>query len=380
MVVYVKELKNVLSIENIKHFVKKNVKLRAYSSEIVLGCSDYILVSQQDRDVHLEDVRDQTIVYEEVFNKVIESVFKEYQAHWERYFYKCAINKAKDDSTRTIITGSSYGLLGIDETMLDDAVNLSLTSQDLYYSIRTIYEVCESNANIENIVLCCSFYYLYSDMSKSQNLDSQMRVAKIYNSLFRDVHNAVLVPMTTNFLVESCIFDVERIMELYAEGEYTKYYFNVKRPRRNFALRLWTEKAKDWDQLTDEERMVAAIERARLHNKNQKYKTTYIENLELLKDLVAYCGSRQINLIVLIAPATKCYADNMWEGYQEIFYQALSEIDGVVHLLDLYQDDRYTNEDFIDTDHLSDSGAKKMTTDVLNLLWSMKENDGKEDY
>ena len=380
MIVYVKELKNVLLINNIKNFVKNNVELRVYNSEVVLGCSDYILVSQQDINALMEDTRDQIIVYEVAFNKVIESVFKEYQNNWEHYFYKNAINKAKDNATRTIITGSSYGLLGVDESMLDEAVNLSLTSQDLYYSIRTIYEVCESNVNIENIVLCCSYYYLYSDMSRSQNVDSQMRVAKIYNPLFGDVHNAVVVPMTTNFLVDSCIFDVERIMNLYAEGEYRKHYFNAKRPRKNFALRLWTDKGKDWNQLTDEERTIAAMERARLHNKNQKHQITYYENFELLKGLVAYCEERKINLVVLIAPVTNLYADNMWEGYQEVFYKTLNDIDGVVHLLDLYQDDRYTDDDFIDTDHLSDSGAKKMTVDVLNLLWSMRENAGKEDY
>lgn len=373
MKVYVKELENVLLIDNIKNFMKNTIELKKYNSQDALNTNDILLVSQQDAMTGLEELQEQIVIYEEVFNRIIGSVFKEYQYNGDYYFYKNAIKKAKEPATKTLISGSSYGLLGIEEAMLDGAVNLSLTSQDLYYSIQTIYEICKANRHIKNIIICCSYYYLYSDLSKSQNADSQARVAKIYNSILGDAHNAVVVPPATNFLMDSCIFDVERIMKMYSEGEYRKHYFNSNRPRRNFALRLWENKTKDWVQLSETEQEVAAKERTRLHNKNQRYQLTFAENVELLTGLLGFCEEKGINLILTVAPATKPYRDGMWNGYKEIFYEIINSIEGTVHLLDLYEDERYTTEDFIDTDHLSDSGARKMTNDIANVLCNISE-------
>lgn len=372
MIVYVKELENVLQIENIKNFMRNTIELKKYDSKVALGIKDILLVSQQDEIEAMKELQEQIVVYEDIFNRIIQSVFKEYQYNGDYYYYKNAIKKAKEHTTDTLITGSSYGLLGINETMLESAVNLSLTSQDLYYSTQTIYDVCAVNSHVKNIILCCSYYYLYSDLSKSQNPDSQARLAKIYNPIFHDAHNAVVVPPNTNTLVGSCIFDVEQIMEIYSEGEYRKCYFNSSRPRRNFALRLWEHKAKDWIQLTDAERAFAAKERTRLHNKNQRYQKTYAENVELIEELSRFCEKKHINLIVVIAPASRVYRDGMWQGFREVFYETMSSIEGTIHLIDLYEDPRYISEDFIDTDHLSDSGAIKMTEDIISVLNDIK--------
>ena len=95
MKVYVKELENVLLIDNIKNFIKNTIELKKYDSQDALNINDILLVSQQDAMTGLEELQEQIVTYEEAFNKIIGSVFKEYQYNGDYYFYKNAIFKYK---------------------------------------------------------------------------------------------------------------------------------------------------------------------------------------------------------------------------------------------------------------------------------------------
>ena len=55
--------------------------------------------------------------------------------------------------------------------------------------------------------------------------------------------------------------------------------------------------------------------------------------------------------------------------YKNIFYSVLDKLDGTVHLLDLLEDSSFDNNfDFNDTDHLSDSGARKLSQMISSIL------------
>ena len=52
-----------------------------------------------------------------------------------------------------------------------------------------------------------------------------------------------------------------------------------------------------------------------------------------------------------------------------MFYSVLDKVDGTVHLLDLVEDSSFDNNfDFNDTDHLSDSGARKLSQMISSIL------------
>lgn len=104
-----------------------------------------------------------------------------------------------------------------------------MTPQDLYYSVRGIYKVCKENKNIKNIVLCCSYYYFFSDLSKAENPGERARISRVYYPLYQDMHNCVLLQPRENILPQSTIFDTENILELFAMQEYKKQYFNRER-------------------------------------------------------------------------------------------------------------------------------------------------------
>ena len=203
---------------------------------------------------------------------------------------------------------------------------------------------------------------------KAKDPNEIMRISMVYYPLYQDIHNCMLMPAKQNILLKSKIFDIQNILNIYSSVEYAKYYFNQDRPREKFATRLWTDKSKNWNQLTEDGKNEAGKERALRHNKQIKRKTSFNENIKLFNKLAIFCEEREINLVVVVTPASKYYRDNLCLEYKEIFYNVLESTDGVIHLLDLFDEESYLDEDFNDMDHLGDKGAYKMTNTVLDIL------------
>lgn len=370
MNIWVKEVPEIFGIENISMWLKKDVLLKPFIGFTdVVKIGDIVIVSKKDSDFSYNNGSLVTvIVYEEMLEKIFENILLEYQRNYDYYYLRNALEHAKNEEINTIITGSSYGLFGISSDMLRKEVNLSLTSQDLYYSLKCIYEVWKYNKNIKNIVLCSSYYYFYSDLSRTENKGEILRVSKVYNLLFGDMHNCILLPETESVLYKSEVFDIPKIMELYSMGDYKKSYFTENRLRRFYATRLWDEKTKDWADLDENEKIIAGKKRANLHNKNLGRLVSLDENIRLFNEFTLFCKQNSINLIVVVTPATKYYRNYFNDAFKDVFYNILDEAEGEIHLLDMFEDPFFEDADFNDMDHLSELGADKMTSLILDVL------------
>lgn len=369
MNIYVKEFSGILSVNAIIPWIKKRHVVLPLESILKVSIDDIIIISRFDSSISQENILKYTIfIYEDFFEKISLNIIQEHQYNYDYYYLKHALTNAANPHTTTIISGSSYGLFGIDDSMLSQAVNLSLMSQDLYYSLKGIYQVCSNNQNIKNIVLCLGYYYFFSDLSKTQNTNEIQRISKVYKPLYKDIHNCTLLPPKAEILYTSDIFDIQNVNYIYSTGEYEKGYFHKDHPRRNHATREWDDKNKEWFQLNESEKTEAGIRRAALHNKNMKREISLKENIQLFQDFLNYCNNNAIKLLLVVTPVTPYYLQHLSSQYKSIFYNILDEADGVIHLLDLSDDNTYTDEDFNDTDHLSDTGAVKMTQAILTIL------------
>ena len=58
----------------------------------------------------------------------------------------------------------------------------------------------------------------------------------------------------------------------------------------------------------------------------------------------------------------------MDKEYKKSFYDILNRIKAPIQLIDFQDIDIFVNEDFNDTDHLSEIGAKKMTKMILDII------------
>lgn len=372
MIVWIKEWKDILTLSKAKLYIKEDVPVRVFISLDEVYCEDIIIISNQD-DIFTtckSAFAPFTVyVYEDIVKKIINNVAAEFQYNYNYYYLKVALSNAKKNNIDTIISGSSYGVFGIDSNISNNVVNLSSISQDLYYSLKGIYKVCEENKTIRNIVLCCNYYWFYTDLSKVQSIFELSRISQVFEPIYKDVHNCMFMPAHKKVLLQSNIFDMSKILEIYSEEKCEKHFFNNVKLRKKEAVFLWKDVKKEWYQLSEEEKNECGKIRAESHNALIKWELTYVENAVLMEELIHFCKEKDINLCIVVTPATKSYRENFLELFKDKFYELLNGIEeGEVHLLDLFDDDCYVDEDFIDTDHLSDSGAKKMTMAVLDML------------
>ncbi len=368
MIIWVKEVADRVTVKKVRAFVNNDAIIEPFVDMEAVGPEDCIIVSKTDNAIPSSFFVNAVIVYEDVFEAVTKNILEEVAYNYDYYYLKNALSASQNENIDTIITGSSYGIFGIDCKQLPSAVNLSLISQDMFYSIKGIYKACTLNKNIRNIVLCCSYYFFYSDLSKTQNPGELQRISKVYHPLYGDMHNCKLLPPKRNILFSSNIFDIDGIVDLYAKGKYEKSYFGNEYSRRDYATRIWEDKSKDWSELNEIEREQAGIRRAALHNKNNRWKAAFNENKQLFHELSCFCMSRDIELLVVVVPATKYYRTALCKEFREDFFEVLNEADGIVGLLDSFEDPSFSDGDFNDMDHLSESGAEKLTSAIAELL------------
>ena len=258
----------------------------------------------------------------------------------------------------------------MDEKQLSHQINLSLASQDIYYSLEGAKYVLNKNNNIRNIVICCGYYYFYSDLSRTNNEKELMRVPKVYYKLYgrRGVHNCLYFSEYISSFFESNIFDISLMKEEQIRNIFNNYgYFDIK-DRRKIATKEWDSKNKNWIEISELEKNLAGKRRAEQHNKNKKRIGSLYENVERFEKFADLCEEMDIKLWMVVTPVTKEYKNNLDKEYKKSFYDILNRIKAPIQLIDFQDIDIFVNEDFNDTDHLSEIGAKKMTKMILDII------------
>ncbi len=369
MTIWVKELFGKLTKETIQILVKKEINVEPFESLDAVEIGDEIILSNSDTIEKDDLLPFIPVIYEDFVGKMLGNISNEIKENYDYYYLKEALEHAMDHSVRTIILGSSYGLFGIDTDMLAHDINLSLSSQDLFYSFLCLQSVYKSNPHISTVVFCVGYYYFYSDLSQSEGIEIS-RVSNVYYPLFQTMHNAKMIPAKKTKLIQSDLMDIGGVLKFFSTEEFQKGYFNSGRPREMLALKTWRDVGKKWDQISEAEREKAGRDRALLHNKLRKYKLTYSENTCKLQQLVSFCEKKSIRLLFVVTPGSKSYRSYFDPGFKNDFYAALASVDGTVHLLDLFDEASFTDRDFNDADHLSDSGAEKMTECILRFVQS----------
>ena len=368
MKIYVMESETI-SIQTVSLLFYNSVAIEPFVSLQSVSYSDLIIAPQSAAAFITELKEYHVIIFEQILQEVYTRVYQEYYNNHDYYYLKNALQDAQNANITTLISGSSYGAFGIDLAYIDNAVNLSSISQDLYYSTKLLCQACKSNNNIRNIVLCVGHYCFFSDLSLTKNVTELQRISKVYYPLLQDSHNCLILPPKEDYSVQSNIVNFEQILKSFSISDYQEGFFNKKRPRRQCATVVWDAVHKSWSELSSEEKENAGRTRAESHNKNINRVASFNENVGLFQKFVYFCNDKGINLLLTAMPASSQYRKYLMKEYKEIFYSVLDNVDGTVHLLDVVDDSSFDNSlDFNDTDHLSDSGAIKLSKMVSTVL------------
>lgn len=291
--------------------------------------------------------------------------------NYDYYYLQSALLDWNNKNYDTLVVGSSYACFGYDEKIANGhAKTLALPSQDLYYASKIINRCNKKKRSLKNIVIGLGYYTIYFDLSRTDNEDELSRISNVYYPIFGDSHNACILPPTIQ-VYRSFVWDIQNIMEYFSNRIYSATfgsYFSNIHDRKKLKTIMWENGSKDWEELSVNEREHAGKKRAEFHNKSIHYKESYAENISILNELTDLCQQENIKLYICVYPASKEY--NEYTNKQLIvdFWNALSQINGEIHVLDLNTCDIFQTEDFNDMDHLSACGARKATALINEVI------------
>lgn len=272
-------------------------------------------------------------------------------------------------SGSTLITGSSHALNGIKESCWHNAFNCSMHSQDIYYDFQCARRVLEhaQPGQFARCFIVMGYYIAYQDLSRSKASRETM-IANIYYPIFQDAHNWDSpshrnlweglgdIPDTIKALCEQAA--AQKLLE------YSTYYSEI-RPRGT----LFDLKGRTWAQVSESERLAMGQYRAKDHNKIFQHKESLEENKQILKQFVQFLYERDVQPIVVITPFSPEYNRFVLPEMKAGVPGLLDVVPQDVHYVDFNQaSEMFEPEDFMDTDHLSASGAGKVSRILVEMF------------
>lgn len=298
-----------------------------------------------------------------------EHLSRNYDYLWLRTMLEQAA--AARDAGSTLITGSSHALNAIRESCWNSAFNCSMHSQDLYYDFQCARRVlgAAKPGRFARCFIVMGYYIAWQDLSLSK-VSRETMIANVYYPIFGDAHHweaptrrdlwdwleinipagKDLTPQKLKSICEQAA--VQKILE------YGTYYSPI-RPRGScFNLNGCT-----WAQVSPEERLAMGKIRADGHNKIFRHKESFMENKQILREFVRFLYDHGVQPIVAITPFSPEYnrfvLPQLRAGVEELLESVPENIDYV----DFNQiEGIFGPADFMDTDHLNEAGAEKVST------------------
>ena len=242
------------------------------------------------------------------------------------YFHRLGRN------TKTIITGLSYGLDGIDcKYMRNKAYYFSIHSQDIYCDIKNIHMALDhdQDGTIKDCIFTFGYYSLFYDLSKT---GTRRNCLDIYYPLFHDMHHCE----------DELPDDVkERLATAVRIPDFVAYYHNFFLDNglsfygRAIELEDTVPDIKQkggWSGLSMEDKILDADNLAKHHN-------------------------RHIGYLERIDPLYKIYIFNTLDQFKQ-----------AVNFIDFNDYELFSDDDFLNSDHLNKQGALKLTGIVDDLI------------
>lgn len=234
-----------------------------------------------------------------------------------------------------LVLGSSHADYGFYPDYIENSFNLGLTSCDLYTSYNIFSINKDRLVNLKNVIL---FFSVFDNGYSLIQTSEKYRVVA-YNKFFN-------VPYQKNDIIEShyensVLKQINKITYIGIDGNFKGY-----EKKTSFGLNIKTE------------------DRVKSHLKQNKREP---DQLEWLHKIIFETQAKNINLYIVLPPFRVDYRI-LLPLKQELFSKLFMIKTSNVHIIDLYNSSNFNNNDFGDTDHLNEFGAKKLTLELKKLF------------
>lgn len=242
---------------------------------------------------------------------------------------------------KTLVLGSSHAMFyQCDE----NEYNIATSSQDLYYSYH-LFEKYGQKA--DNVILTYSIFSKGLCLIKTKEIELCILLKKIFEIDYQ----------FKNIAKKKKLYLLEPFYKIQID-KYLKNPSSLKKKR-----------VKD-DEIYPMNSSEYIKTRALKHYKNYQREENQLEYLEKLLEKTQ---ENNQNLILIIPPAKKLYKESIPNG-KEIFKHLFEMCNKYkqVNILDFYNSNLFSEDDFIDSDHLNKDGQIKMTEFIKNRILELK--------
>lgn len=279
-----------------------------------------------------------------------------YRCAPNNYTYKYEIIQ-QHKNCETYILGNSHSFYGINPAFFSRATcNMSNISQILYFDELIFNTYLQDLPNIKNIVLNVDYFSLSETINEPELLwrryfyKEQMHLNVTGISAFDPRNYSLALAPRFNLTLENIkkYCNTGTLIECDENGAGANYGINA-------------------EVHTDHMGKVIA---AKHNNGNNDFSG----NIQILKNLIAACKKRDINVILVTMPVTSLYAKYIDKQRMQRVVKECEYLEKYqnVEYLNLFQDARFNDNDFYDVDHLNTVGAKKCSV-IINLITKMQK-------
>ncbi len=340
---YYRKIYDVILIGNYERCIQFNELFDEWNvvsiiNSEVLYNNEYVL--------NLENYKyDFIFVVEEVNKDEILKSIKKYNGKNIYFFedYKLSVIEGLDykildmlgrNKINGIITGLSYAEVGIKESINNDFINFSFSSQDLYYDfllIKYLFNFKQVKDNLRYVIINMGYYSFDYDMTKT---NARNRIHR-YIDYFKDYHN------NHNFI------ELDIIRAFYEKGITFQGYIDMNRLKEEIIL-----------DLNDTKGIYEAQK-----NSSMDYEATRNENEKILEQYILFLKENDIVPIIVVCPTSTYYRENFNINRKNIFYNILDKLKDKYsfQVVDYFDSDLFKDDDFWDYSHLNGKGAEKFT-------------------
>lgn len=291
---------------------------------------------------------------------------RNYNYVWLKAMLQKASIPSRPDAV--LITGSSYGINGIIESKWNCAINCSASSQDLYYDFLCARKaVSGQKGHFSKCFIVGGYYISYHDLSLGPQERERM-IPNVYYPIFKDSHNwsesfqnglwVGMVPLSED---EKLRCEQIALEKMRSQGT----YFSTEKRRETLVFDL---AGRNWWDISAKERQALGRSRAAKHNKLLQSGGSITENRKILAEYVRFLRLHEIMPVLVIAPFTEEYNRCISKELKDSIAELTADVSKDLRLVDFNELHQLAPLDFLDTDHLSKTGAEKFSQLLVEMF------------
>lgn len=260
----------------------------------------------------------------------------------------------KKEDIEVLILGNSHAFYGLDPEFINKkAFNLSNISQTLYFDELLFNAKISQFKKLKYLILCIE----YTSLSQKEDTNEDVW-RKYYYHHFMDMK----VPTVSIFKPQT--YSIALINNLKTSSRLIIRYINegsiVDCNANGFGVNYLKKTALNIHNVAP-----FTIE------KHEDNSLDFLENSLRVQEIATSCKSSGIQLILVTMPVSNEYAQGVNQRKLQKIFDTCNNLKSKnenVEYLNLFNDKRFSNEDFYDADHLHSEGAEKCTKILNDLL------------